>query len=268
MPTSPIASDLTHRTYESADIVALYGRPEPLQKPEKTLLAQLEHRIGNMAMLDIGVGGGRTSRYFAPLAKSYLGIDYSRAMIEQCRGALPQFEFRVGDVRNLDFAGDGTYDFVLFSYNGIDHLDSEQRKLALGEMQRVLRPGGFMAFSSHNTNFLPEIVRRFRFRIHANPRETLRSLKWSMIFWAKNRLLQYRLPLAVGRVHDGTHSFKSSALYYVRPDVGADELRRLGMVDISCAGNESDEFIPADDPRVPACQHPWIYYVARKPGPL
>lgn len=268
MTTPPFTSDLTRRTYESPSIVALYGRPDPLQKPERTLLTQLEPTIGDMAMLDIGVGGGRTSRYFAPLANSYLGIDYSLAMIEQCRSALPQFEFQVGDVRNLDFAADATYDFVLFSYNGIDHLDADQRKLALREMHRVLRPGGLMAFSSHNTNFLPEIVRRFRFRIHADLRETLRSLKWATIFWAKNRLLQYRLPLPVARVHDGTHSFKSSALYYVRPDVGADELRRLGMVDISCAGNESDEFIPADDPRLPACQHPWIYYVARKPRPL
>lgn len=268
MSTPPFAPDLTHRTYESPGIVALYGRPDPLQKPERTLLTQLEPRIGSMAMLDIGVGGGRTSRYFAPLAKSYLGIDYSHAMVRQCRSTLPQFEFRVGDVRNLDFAADATYDFVLFSYNGIDHLGAEQRKLALGEMRRVLRPGGMMVYSSHNTNFLPEILKRFRFRIHSSPRETLRSFKWSSIFWAKNLLLQYRLPLPAVRVHDGTHSFKSSALYYVRPDVGVDELRWLGMVDISCAGNESSEFIPADDPRVPACQDPWVYYAAHKPRPL
>ncbi len=118
-------------------------------------------------------------------------------------------------------------------------------------MRRVLRPGGLMVFSSHNANYLPAIVDRFRFRIHASLRETLRSFKWSSVFWMKNGLLQYRMPLASGRVHDGTHSFRSSALYYVRPDLGVAELRRLGMVDIACAGNESRDFVPGDDPRLP-----------------
>ena len=34
--------DLTRSAYESPDIVALYARPDGLQKPEQTLLAQLE----------------------------------------------------------------------------------------------------------------------------------------------------------------------------------------------------------------------------------
>ena len=59
---------------------------------------------------------------------------------------------------DLDFAADNSYDFVLFSYNGIDHLELPERERALSEMKRVLRPGGIMAFSSHNANFLPVVV--------------------------------------------------------------------------------------------------------------
>ncbi len=260
------ASDLTRSTYESPDIVALYARPDGLQKPEETILAQFGSSLGAMDMLDIGVGGGRTTRYFAPLARTYLGVDYSAAMIERCKLTFPAFQFTLGDARNLEFARDESYDLVLFSYNGIDHLDARERLMALNEMRRVLRPGGVMVFSSHNTNYLPAIIDRFRFRIHPNLRETLRSFKWSSVFWAKNGLLRYRLPLASGRVHDGTHSFRSSALYYVRPDIGVAEIRRLGMIDIVCAGNESRDFVPGDDPRLPQDPNPWIYYMARKPG--
>lgn len=261
-----LASDPTRSAYESPDIVALYARPDGLQKPEETLLAQLSPMLGAMDMLDIGVGGGRTTRHFAPLARTYLGVDYSAAMIEQCKRAFPAVRFAVADARRLEFASDESYDLVLFSYNGIDHLDAGDRRTALGEMRRVLRPGGLMVFSSHNANYLPAIIDRFRFRLHASLRETLRSFKWSSVFWMKNGLLQYRMPLASGRVHDGTHSFRSSALYYVRPDLGVAELRRLGMADIVCAGNESRDFMPGDDPRLRQDPDPWIYYVSRKPG--
>jgi SAM-dependent methyltransferase len=260
------ARDLTHCAYESPDIVALYARPDGLQKPEQALLARLGPTLGTMDMLDIGVGGGRTTRYFAPLARTYLGVDYSAAMIARCRREFPSFRFALADARRLALAADESYDLVLFSYNGIDHLDQRERTMALTEMRRVLRPGGLMVFSSHNSNYLPWIVDRFRFRIHTSLRETLRSLKWSSVFWAKNGLLQYRMPLASGRVHDGTHSFRSSALYYVRPDIAVAEIRQLGMVDVACAGNESGEFVSGDDPRLPQDSTPWIYYLSRKPG--
>jgi ubiquinone/menaquinone biosynthesis C-methylase UbiE len=65
-----------------------------------------------MNMLDIGVGGGRTTKYFFPLAKEYVGIDYSPEMIQACKKKFPELRFEVADVRNLSLFGDGHFDFT------------------------------------------------------------------------------------------------------------------------------------------------------------
>ncbi len=259
-------SDRDRRTYEDPQIVSSYGRHRELQAPEQTLLDQLGPDLDRMEMLDLGVGAGRTAWHFAPRVKSYLGLDYAKAMVERCRRDLPAYRFIEGDASDLGFAGDNSYDLVLFSYNGIDHLEPPVRERALAEMKRVLRPGGVMVFSSHNANFLPTIVDRFRFRFQSTLRETARSLKWAMVFNLHNPTLRFRLPLSVGVVNDGTHSFKSSGLYYIRPDLQVAALERLDMQDIRCAPNESAVYCRASDPGVATFASAWVYYRCRKPG--
>jgi SAM-dependent methyltransferase len=217
-----------------------------------------------MDMLDLGVGAGRTARHFAPRVKSYVGLDYSRSMIAHCRQVLPDYTFVVGDARRLDF-DDKSYDFVLFSFNGIDHLGPADRQQALREMKRVLRPNGMMFFSSHNSNFLPVIIDRFRFRLQRNARETARSLKWAAVFQLHNPTLRFRLPLEAGMIHDGTHAFRSAGCYYIRPDLQVSALRRLGMIDILCAPNEVAAFTPGTDPAVASFDSAWVYFLCRKP---
>ncbi len=216
-----------------------------------------------MDVLDIGVGAGRTARAFGPAAKSYLGVDYAEAMIARCKADLPALRFRHGDVRRLDFIPDESCDLVLFSFNGIDHLDDGDRRLALMEMHRVLRPRGWMVFSSHNSNWLAELAKRFTFQIGTNLRKTLHSLKWSTVFKVKN---WRRPPASVvrGLVHDGTYAF-AFPMYYTRPDLAVDELHRLGMQDVVWAGNEDSELMPANDPRLATFVSMFVYFMARKP---
>jgi len=258
--------DRDRGTYEDPQIVSSYGRDRRLQPPEQTLLDELGPDLGRMDMLDLGVGAGRTAWHFAPLAKSYLGVDCARTMVERSQHDLPAYRFIVGDATDLDFAADNSYDFVLFSYNGIDHLELAEREDALAEMKRVLRPGGIMAFSSHNTNFLGAIVDRFRFRLQPSLRETARSLKWALMFNLHNPTLRFRLPLTVGMVNDGLHSFKSSGICYIRPDLQVAMLERLGMQDIRCAQNDDADYNQGSDPAVATFASPWVYYRCRKPG--
>jgi SAM-dependent methyltransferase len=103
-------------------------------------------------LLDIGVGAGRTASMFALLTGAYVGIDFVPAMVKQCQTRFPDLDIRPGDARELVEFPDGTFDTVVFSFNGLDAIDHEGRKRALLEMARVLDPAGALLFSTLNLN--------------------------------------------------------------------------------------------------------------------
>lgn len=250
--------------YEASKVVSIYEVPD-LQPAEQILLTRLKPDLGQMNMLDLGVGAGRTARHFASLVRSYVGVDYSKAMIEKCKSALPAFTFVVGDARQLDFVASSTIDIVLFSFNGIDHVDFPDRNQILCEMKRVLRPGGVMIFSTHNLNYLPRTLDGFRFRPSLNLRATLSSLKWWMIFYAHNPLLLFRLPVGAVRLYNGVHRFRS-LITFIAPDRQVEALNDLQMTEISCASYDNGEFLLDGNPRIAGLEGQWIYYICRKPA--
>lgn len=129
---------------EIADWVKIYTAWDDLLPPERVVLKRFRERLGAMVMLDIGVGGGRTTYHFAPLVRQYVGIDVDPAMVEACLRRFPHrpshVQLMVCDAREMSAFGDGAFDFVLFSYNGLDYLAHGDRLLALREIARVTRP--------------------------------------------------------------------------------------------------------------------------------
>jgi SAM-dependent methyltransferase len=257
--------DVAQRVFERPDVVAHYARSCELQPPEAALFECLKPELAGMDVLDLGVGAGLTALHFAPASRSYLGVDYSPEMIEECRRRLPGVRFLVGDVRSMDFAADASFDLVLFSYNGVDHLTGPQRAQFFLDVRRTLRPRGMLILSSHNTNFIPAIIDQHRFRLAGTLRDSLRSLKWAAIFQLSNPGIAFRLQMQKGRLVDGMHGFKAGRIYYIRPDRQIAVLRQLGMEQISCAPNIGGDFLPAGDPRIRDLTSPWVYYVCRKP---
>jgi ubiquinone/menaquinone biosynthesis C-methylase UbiE len=83
----------------------------------------------------------------------YVGLDYSSEMIELCTKAFQDTRFVHGDVRKMDMFGEEEFDFVLFSYNGLDTMSHEGRLQGLKEIRRILRQDGIFAFSSLNRKF-------------------------------------------------------------------------------------------------------------------
>src|SRR5262245_26781065 len=110
---------------------------------------------GSGRVLDVGAGSGRAA-IGVLLARSnatavgvdiysgYWGIDDNtpERFMRNARiaGVAERADARVGDMRQLPF-GDGEFDAVVSSY-AIDHLRRAERSTAIGEVSRVLKPGG------------------------------------------------------------------------------------------------------------------------------
>lgn len=147
------AFDENRRKYRSAEIVASYARAETVSPCEKALFDRFVP-IGG-AVLDLGVGGGRTTRYLADRAGRYVGIDYSEAMIEACHRRFPGHSFYVADAKRMEFLPDASFDCVVFSFNGIDVFpNDDERRACFLEVARVLKSGGSFVFSSHHARVL------------------------------------------------------------------------------------------------------------------
>jgi ubiquinone/menaquinone biosynthesis C-methylase UbiE len=144
------------QVYSAPPVVSYYAALDYLTPCER-LLFDGYFKSGS-SILDLGVGGGRTTAYLAGRASRYVGLDYAAAMIEACQTKFPHLDFRVADAADLSAFQDESFDAVVFSFNGIDMLPSAQRRACLEHSYRVLRPGGVLIFSSHNPRAI--LVRR------------------------------------------------------------------------------------------------------------
>lgn len=207
-------------TWQDPDLVPEYAQLNGLLGAEPRILDELRPRLGAWSMLDVGVGAGRTTAHFAPAVADYLGVDISRPMIERCRRRFGArgFRFEVADARELSALGPARFDFVLFSFNGLDNLGHEDRLRALAEVRAVCRPGAVFCFSSHNLQALPQLM-PLRAQYNKHPvwlwRNLSNWLRWRVRHAREvARVVAQQPDWAV--VNDGAHDCRLHS-YYVRP---------------------------------------------------
>ena len=251
---------LNTATWLDPGIVSSYEGDTELQPAEARIFDELRPRLAGWSMLDIGVGAGRTAFHLAPLAADYLGVDISPHFVESCRRQFgSQGRFEVADARNLSSMGEGRFDFVLFSFNGLDYLNHEERLKSLAEIRRVCKPGAVFCFSTHNTQALPHVM---GFRAQFTRRHPL-VLYRNLSNWTRWRLFHSR-EVSEARadkpdwaiVNDGAHDC-GLMTYYVRPGYQLTQLQpAFGDVRVFSYGGE--ELTPA---RLDSVEDDWLYYL-------
>jgi SAM-dependent methyltransferase len=136
------------------EVVNLYGALEGWTDPgEEAVLTRVGRASQRGPILDIGVGGGRTVALLRQFSDDYVGIDYMNEMVHAARVRYPDARFEQADARDLSRFSGESFVLAVFSFNGIDYVAHEDRQAIFAEVLRVLRPGGWFAYSTHNRDY-------------------------------------------------------------------------------------------------------------------
>jgi SAM-dependent methyltransferase len=147
--------------------------------------------------LDFGSGAGRTTQALTDHVDEVVGVDAARSMVELAR-RIDQTDGRCEFVQNvhddLSIFDDESFDLV-YSSLVLQHLPPDSARVFLGELVRVLRPGGALVVQLATTPTASVKGLLFRFA----PRPLLR--------FGQRMLLRYPAPMrmhgmAAGVVED------------------------------------------------------------------
>ena len=116
------------------------------------------------AVLDAGCGPGANSRAWRETGSHVTALDLSPQMLEQARYQQVADDYLVADIEAIPLA-DAQFDLV-WSHLAVQWCASLPQ--ALGELYRVTRPGGIVAFTTLLDNSLPELNQAWR-RVDEQP---------------------------------------------------------------------------------------------------
>lgn len=142
--------------FEQASVVDHYSRGANnvgLWRSEEALFNLYFNR--DDSLLELGTGAGRIAIGLWEIGFRHLiGIDLSRAMIKEARRINQVLEYGIafhqGDATGLVFDND-QFDGAIFGFNGLMQIPGRQRRQqAIREIFRVLVPGAFFIFTTHD----------------------------------------------------------------------------------------------------------------------
>jgi len=266
-------------TYNAPAVAEYYATLDYLTPCESLLFDQ--YLRSGMTILDLGVGGGRTTSYLSSIAGRYVGVDYAAQMIAACRKKFPRLEFEVANAADLSNFVSASFDAVVMAFNGMDYvIPNESHFCALREIRRVLKPGGILIFSSHNPRSIwmrpswnPRRVQDMAQTMAGNNSVLFRPLLWSLtavrlilaglqatlhsFSRAARRLPTRTFWLGQGYLLDPAHGGLKT--HYAVPEKVEHELRGFGFQLLRVLG---DDYPRMSRPYVTD----WYYYVFSRIG--
>jgi len=252
-------NSVNQATYTSEEGVNTYIDTS-IQAPEVSIFVKYKDFYYSKSILDIGCGAGRTSFYFRNFTSDYIGVDYSENMIKASKKCYPELSFQHCDARDLSCFADNHFDFIIFSYNGIDYITNEDRLKALKEIHRVLKPKGMFVFSTHNRNFSNiETIPSFQFSL--NP---INFIKNSLAY-IKQKLNSAKLRSNnienedYSILNDSGNNF-SLLTYYISKEKQISQLNSIGFSLLELFDMKGQALAENSDDSDDA----WIYFVTQK----
>ncbi len=250
---------INQAVYTNVSVAASYVNTS-LQTPEIAILIKYKDFYYGKKILDIGCGAGRTSFHFKNFTTDYTGVDYSKEMIHHCKKNYPELPFYVCDARDLSRFNDNSFDFVIFSYNGIDYITHEDRLAVLREIKRVLKSGGVFVFSTHNRNYT-KIITKPVFETSLNP---LRLLQNTADFLSQkrnnNKLKSEQIEEHDYSILNDSGDGFSLLTYYITREKQTEQLNNIGFKTLDIF-NMNGEEVNSNTDDSNDC---WLYFVAQK----
>lgn len=137
-------AELERREWADASVARSYA--EVFAKAADMVVPYLVNAVRaapGIEALDLCCGHGNVTSGLVKAGAEVTGLDFSPAMLDMAKRAVPKAHFVEGDAIALEFE-DASFDAVTIGF-GMPHVPEPTKVVA--EARRVLRPGGRLAFS-------------------------------------------------------------------------------------------------------------------------
>jgi SAM-dependent methyltransferase len=148
---------LIYRVAATADVAWFLEAGTRAAASIRSALASVGVRLEDLgAVLDFGCGCGRVVRHWKHLPARIHGTDLNAGLVSWCRRHLRFASFSRNALDPPLAYGDDAFDLA-YALSVFTHLDERRQRAWIGELRRVVRPGGHLLLTTHGRRYRDEL---------------------------------------------------------------------------------------------------------------